>query len=302
MDPRISPIARRISVAVIATTVAGLAAGCSQGRASSPAPAPAATSAEAATGAAAQAATDPADPATWRLPMEAYLPTDEEYRRYGKAMHARVSECMRKAGYTPQPLVDVPPIGGRTLTDRRYGIHDETLSAKRGYHVDAQQQAAYDAAMQESAVSKLGPEGNRAEFECGTQSKHWFGGGDKTLGALAQELGNDAFLRAKREPEVVAAFKAWSSCMKERGYSYKEPFDANDDPRMTGREVSKPEIDTALADIACRTRSNVAKIWYDAEVRLQKDAFDKQAPALQAERKELDAILKKTADVLGGTR
>ncbi|MFE6055271.1 hypothetical protein ACFQ6N_31360 [Kitasatospora sp. NPDC056446] len=234
--------------------------------------------------------------------MEAYLPSDEESRRDTDALSVLMTECMRKSGHTLPPPVDLPRLGPKTLTDWRYGIHDAALSARRGYHPDAEEQAAYGAAMEKAAVSGGSGEYTRAENECGIQSRQRLSGSDKPAGELARSLGNDAFLRAKREPEVVAAFAAWSACMKEGGYSYREPFDANDDPRFGAQEVSRAEIDTAMADLACRSRTSVARIWFDAEARLQRTVFDQQAPALKAEREEWDAALRKAAEVLGDAR
>lgn len=308
MATRISALGRWSATAVAAAVVAGTAAGCSgvvdrglagpapsAAETSSPAPSAAETTSPTTT-----AAADPANPATWRLPMEAHLPTDEESRRFGRAMTTLVGDCMRKAGHAYSAPPELPRLGPKTLTDWRYGIHDAALSAERGYHPDAAEQAAYDAAIAKGLAAGTTGAAAEAEQACGVQSKQRLGGGDRTWGALAQTLGNDAFVRSKREPEVVAAFGAWSSCMKERGFVYKEPLDASDDRRFKGTDVSRTEIDTALADLACRARSNVAKVWFDAEVRLQEQALEQRVPALQTERRELDAALRKSADVLAG--
>ncbi|WP_329492673.1 hypothetical protein [Kitasatospora herbaricolor] len=256
-----------------------------------------------ATGAASAAAVDPANPATWKLPLEAYLPSKTEDDQLRRATNSLNQSCMAKAGFADwKPAPELPKLGPKTLTDWRYGIHDQELSSKRGYHPDAAEQSAYDEAMQKGAVSGLSGKAAETLDSCGSQSKQRIGGGDKTYGELAQRLSSDAGLRAKQQPEVTAAFKAWSGCMKQSGYSYKEPLDASDDPKFNSKDVTRLEVDTALADLKCRTSTNVAKIWYDAEVKLQKEAEEKNAPALRAERKELDSYIKNAATALSGAQ
>ncbi|AUG78590.1 hypothetical protein CFP65_3810 [Kitasatospora sp. MMS16-BH015] len=288
---------RRMSAALALIAALSTVGACSQ--ASSPArPAAAPTKA-----AAAGVAFDQADPKTWTLPMEAYLPTDAENRQLGRASAALMESCMHKAGFTAwQPAPDLPKLGPKTLTDWRYGIHEKALSSKRGYHTDAAEQEAYDVAMQAGALDGTTPENAQTRSSCADKTVGALGRTGKTYGELAQQLGNDAYLRAKQEPEVVAAFKQWSDCMKESGYSYKEPMDANDDQRFSGRDVSREEIATALADLGCRSRTQVALVWYRAEVGLQQAALEQNAQALRAERQELDAVVKKAAGVLADAR
>ncbi|BFV54953.1 hypothetical protein KCMC57_up00570 [Kitasatospora sp. CMC57] len=244
---------------------------------------------------------DEANPMTWKLPMEAYLPSDAEQAQLRKASTALTHDCVRKSGntaWTPAPAL--PKLGPKTLTDWRYGIHDQGLSAKRGYHPDLAEQAAYDAALRVGLVDGTDVLDPATLSSCGRQAAEALGGGQKTYGELAQRLANEAFIRSKQEPEVAEKFKQWSACMKESGRSYKEPLDASDDSRFTGSDVTQPEIDTALADLACRGRTGVAKTWFDAEARLQKAAQEQNAQALRAERGELDRAIKKAAGVLAG--
>lgn len=286
-------VRRRGPVALpLVALVAMAAAACAQTT-------PAKTTAQALTDT--RAVADPARPATWKLPLEAYLLTDQEDAQIRRAMNSLTEQCMRKAGYTSwSPAPDLPKLGPKTLTDWRYGIHDADLSSKRGYHPDAAEQAAYDAAMEKTAVDGTTGDTAKALSNCAQQSKQQVGGGDKTYGELAQSLANDAFLRSKQEPEVTTVFGQWSACMKESGYNYKQPLDASDDQRFGGRDVTQLEIDTALADLKCRDRTKVAWIWYQAETRLQKDSGEKNAQALRSARTDLDAAVKHAAAVLAG--
>ncbi|MFH8409583.1 hypothetical protein ACH4FX_33095 [Streptomyces sp. NPDC018019] len=259
-----------------------------------------------------------ADPATWTLPIEAYLPTDDDEQQVKKARTLLVGDCMKDLGFNWRPAPDLPKLGPKTLTDWRYGIHDAVLAKKRGYKPDAAEQAAYDRAMSQGAVEDAAEEGAKEKAlnggvaevggkavpkgGCVGQANHKISDGALERTAKAQGIANDAFTRSKRESKVVEAFAAWSSCMKEHGYNYKEPLDASDDSRFSGPEVTELEIATATADIVCRNRTHVAKIWFDAESELQNQAIDKNIEELVEARKSLDDTIKKAARVLGGTK
>ncbi|AUY52487.1 hypothetical protein [Streptomyces sp. CB01881] len=227
--------------------------------------------------------------------------TDDEQNQFGRAMGSLTEDCMHKAGYGSwSSAPDLPKVGPKTLTDLRYGIHDAVLVGKRGYHPDAAEKAAHDAAVEAAVAGGTRGAAAVAESDCGQKSKQQIGDAQSGF-QLAEQLANDAFTKAKQEPEVVAAFAQWSACMKESGYKYREPLDAVDD-RKFSRDVTKAEIDTALADLNCRSRSNVALVWYQAEVRLQKDAAERNAQALHTARTRLDATLKNVSVVLAGKR
>ncbi|KOT99370.1 hypothetical protein ADK70_03940 [Streptomyces rimosus subsp. pseudoverticillatus] len=259
-----------------------------------------------------------ADPATWTLPIEAYLPTDDDEQQVKKARTLLVGDCMKDLGFDWRPAPDLPKLGPKTLTDWRYGIHDAVLAKKRGYKPDAAEQAAYDRVMSQGAVEDTTEEGAEGKAlnggvaevggkavpkgGCLGQANQKISDGALERTAKAQEIANDAFTRSKRESKVIKAFAAWSSCMKEHGYNYKEPLDASDDSRFSSPEVTKLEIATATADIACRDRTHVAKIWFDAESELQKQAIDKNIEELVEARKSLDDTIKKAARVLGGAK
>jgi hypothetical protein len=249
---------------------------------------------------------DADNPATWTLPIEAYLPTDDERSQLYRAKVALIGDCMKEAGYAEwRAAPELPKLGPKTLTDWRYGIHDEELAARRGYKPEAAEQAAYDEAVRAGAVDGTASGGreDKALSQCAQESMESLGGADAAeYGVLAESLSNETFLRSKREPEVVKAFAAWSSCMKSKGYSYKEPLDANDDPRFASAKPTKLELSTATADIACRQDTKVARTWWEAEVRLQKEAVERNAESLDEGREKLDNSVKDAAAVLAGKK
>ncbi|MFJ5550849.1 hypothetical protein [Streptomyces sp. NPDC093225] len=243
------------------------------------------------------------DPATWTLPMEAYLPSDDERRQMARAKNVLIGDCMKKAGFGQwRAAPELPKVGPKTLTDWRYGIHDAGLSKRRGYKPEEGEQEAYDAAVEIGAVdgTSAGGADGKALQVCRGEARTRLKGDVVDYAAEAQRLGNEAYVRAKEAPEVVAAFRAWSSCMAERGYRYKQPLDASDDPRFATRDVTAEEIAAATADISCRDRTHVAKVWWQAETGLQTASLEKHAETLNKSRKDMETAVKAAAAVLAG--
>ncbi|MFB6828398.1 hypothetical protein [Streptomyces hydrogenans] len=260
---------------------------------------------------------DEKDPATWTLPIQGYLPSDTARAQISQAKKQVIGDCMKSFGFSWTPAPDLPKIGGKTFADWRYGIHDMALSKERGYKPDAAQQDAYDAAMNAGALDGLTGgvdsqtlEGGGAQEVNGKKvpTGGCIGQANRLIDAeaaqtsTAQQISAETFTRSKADTRVVRAFAAWSSCMKEKGYNYKEPLDASDDPRFSSREVTSEEISTAVSDIECRNSTGVAKVWFDAETELQKRLIEEQAEQLNQESDALDAAVKKAADILAGTR
>lgn len=260
---------------------------------------------------------DAKNPATWTLPIQGYLPSDSAKAQILQAKKQLVGDCMKTFGFPWSPAPDLPRIGGKTLVDWRYGIHDLELAKKRGYKPDADDQAAYDRAMDDGAVDETTGEADSQVLD---------GSGPKTVNGLkvpkggclgqsdrkinaqaaqtntAQQISSQTFIQSKSVSRVVKAFAAWSACMKEKGYAYAAPLDASDDPRFATPDVTAEEIATATADIGCRDRTNVAKIWFDAETGLQTQEIEGKAEQLEQEADALDGAVKKAADVMAGSR
>ncbi|MFD5200647.1 hypothetical protein ACFWM7_10945 [Streptomyces sp. NPDC058375] len=254
-------------------------------------------------------------PQSWVLPIQAYLPTDQEQAQLSQAKKILVSDCMKEFGFNWTPAPDLPRIGPKTLTDWRYGIHEMALAKERGYKPDAKEQEVYDEAVKRGAVDGAtadGPEtkalnGGIDEVEGKKVPKDGCVGSAnreidvETLQArTALGLANAAFLEAKEDSGVVKAFASWSACMKRSGYDYKQPLDASDDTKFQAPEVSPEEVATATADITCRQKTDVAWIWFQAEAALQKSAIDAHAEELSAEGKRIDAAVRNASKIVKG--
>ncbi|MFE4874869.1 hypothetical protein [Streptomyces sp. NPDC056682] len=230
------------------------------------------------------------DPATWRLPIEEYTPTKSQSLLVSTSRDQLMKNCMTAAGF-PQwaPAPDLPTVGGKTLTDWRYGIHDPAQAATRGYHPDAEAQKAYDKAMMAGAVDKSHADKGQVRHcveAAGTQVP------TVQSSETVETITGDSYKEAAKDPKVVAVFAQWSSCMKAKGYSYREPLDTVDDSRFHDpNEVSGLEIATAKADLECRSHNPVARVWFDAESALQ-------TKAIKSHQRELDALKAENASTV----
>lgn len=224
----------------------------------------------------------PDDPATWRLPIEAYTPTKPQTLLISTSRDQLIKKCMTEAGFGQwMPAPDLPTLGGKTLTDWRYGIHDAAQAAKRGYHPDADVQKAYDKAMMAGAVDKSGADQGQVR-RCAQSADAEAPVAQPS--ELVETIKGNSYKESAKDPKVVAVFAQWSACMKTKGYSYKEPLDTVDDPRFHNPyEASDLEIATAKADLDCRSRYPVAQTWFNAESALQ-------VKALKSHQSELDKV------------
>ncbi len=213
---------------------------------------------------------DPKNPATWRLPIESYMPTAQQARLVSSTRDELIDRCMDGSGY-PQwkPAPDLPALGGTTLTDWRYGIHDAELASTRGYHPAATQQEAYDEAMELGAVDTSGAPDSEVRA-CVAEIDGQVPPAQPA--DIVQRVSGEAFQESMADPTVVEVFTKWSACMKTKGYEYENPMDANDDPRFNDPEqVTDLEIATANSDIACRDKYDVARTWFDVESTIQRN-------------------------------
>ncbi|CAM5495400.1 hypothetical protein [Streptomyces canus] len=233
---------------------------------------------------------DPEDPATWRLPVETYAPTKAQTRMVSATRDELIDACMDKQGspeWTPAP--DLPDLGGTTLTDWRYGIHDAEEAHAYGYHPDPEAQKAYDDAL---AQDQSGNTDRDVLRSCVDEAD----GGVPRLAVspLVNQIGGYSYQMARETPEVQKVFEQWSECMKTKGYTYAQPMEAAEDARfITSDKATELEKDTAVADVACRDKFHVEKTWFDAEARIQEQEISKSQQELEEQRAGIKAAVAK---------
>lgn len=222
---------------------------------------------------------NPNDPATWRLPIETYMPAPSAVLTVTNVRDSLMDECMGTAGFDDwEPAPDLPNIDGRSFTDGRYGISDAEQVAKWGYHRDPALMKAYNEAMLEGAVDESGAPDEQVR-QCAEQADT--GVMVAQTDPLVEQIDIEGYKASLNEPAVKGVFAKWSSCMKAEGYTYATPPEAQEDPRFTDPEnITAEEITIAKADLACRDRYAVARTWFDTEVKLQREAIAQNQDAL----------------------
>ncbi|MEU6144265.1 hypothetical protein ABZ848_28440 [Streptomyces sp. NPDC047081] len=250
---------------------------------------------------------DPGDPATWVLPLQAYLPDPEQEDLLFQSLEDAKAACMARFGFDYRPAKPLPDFGPDTLTDLRYGIHDRQVAETYGYKpagdMDAYQEEMRQAmeantltAAEEAAMTGEG--GGKAELPeggCAGEAHRRIYGTDDQVSTLAMDLSNQAYTKAKKTEPVQKVFRSWSQCMAKRGYSYDEPLDAPSDPAFAAPKAEPAEIATALADLECRDEYRVAEVWFDTETRLQRELAEQHIQELQEAGQVLETALKAAA-------
>ncbi|MFB6842733.1 hypothetical protein [Streptomyces sp. NPDC056361] len=208
--------------------------------------------------------------------------------------------------------------GPKNGMDVRYGDHDLAKVSAYGYGwPDAAQAGAQSARSSLGADAELSPEtelalygpggrnGNAAAARtaaaptvngkavpaagCAGETEQALVGRTRTPGVL--DTSEDAITKLERrswdgmltDPRTLAVFAKWSSCMKTKGFDYKDPWAANDDPRWAPSGGKSAEaIETAKADVTCRNAFAVSETMHTVESDWQKRLL-KENPKVAAD-------------------
>ncbi|MGC0331559.1 hypothetical protein RKD23_004549 [Streptomyces sp. SAI-170] len=247
------------------------------------------------------------------LPLEAYAWTDSEERTRRQGEDLLAAQCMRGYGFdlAPRPAYQ----GDKALRDsRRYGISDPDTASRFGYRIDPADRGPKPPEENYSSAESLvlfGPQdGQGANRTADGKTVPKGGCWAKALRDLAadgpevrpdeeefaDQLAIFTYQESQKDPRVKKAFSAWSACMKDKGYSYKGPMDAVEDPAFKNTATaSRREIQVAEADVACKQRHNVIGVWYAVEVAYQERAVEQNQQQLDTLKQRKEAILRTAA-------
>ncbi|MET7288402.1 hypothetical protein [Streptomyces sp. NPDC005573] len=211
---------------------------------------------------------------THTLPIAKYEYSTTQERLIAGAKDALTRECMQRFGLSYHaPEFDTP----ETVPDRRYGISDPSEAERYGYHLaptprtvpvpptDPSYPVLYGATPTFRA-NAVPTGGCRAEAV-----RLWEKERPATEAAdTAREIAVNSFRKSLSDPSVLKVTKQWSSCMKAEGYSYSSPLAPPHGFDLDTSTVSDKEHKVAAADISCKEKSNLLKVWFGAESRIQK--------------------------------
>ncbi|MFF7971139.1 hypothetical protein [Streptomyces sp. NPDC007905] len=253
------------------------------------------------------------------LPLHAYLPdpSSDGGKAIGKAQWILAKRCMLGLGFTGFATLDTKavestyPVRQGTLTSRSttgddspYGVDDPDRAAEHGYHNRNAEQSSqpqewpadqyvaltgtFDSGDSHHAHGHPIPDGGcmgrAARKIYGPPPKATKVDGVRLSGyySLALDLWFESRKEARKDPAWRRADRAWSACMKEKGFRYADPDKASLDTAWfrTG-EPSEREKRTAAADARCKLDTDYITTAHDLEARTQKTVISRR-------RKDLD--------------
>ncbi|WP_190194995.1 hypothetical protein [Streptomyces minutiscleroticus] len=226
-----------------------------------------------------------------------------------QAIDALTAKCMARYGlqYKATP-VETPPGQSRS---RLYGITDEREASVYGYHNPERrpsgtsgkpartpdEQAVLNGKISAFAGKKV-PKGG-----CAAESSMTILSGPHKVDnvRLADELIFSSSAKAQDDSRVQSAFKKWSVCMNDSGYSYESPVAVLEDAQtFESPTPDEREINMAIADVRCKKRHNVVGVWSSVEMGYQSVAIEQNAEELKEIKENLRHEISIANDALAG--
>ncbi|MFF9849703.1 hypothetical protein [Streptomyces litmocidini] len=261
-------------------------------------------------------------------PLDAYETTDDQRRKLEQAQARVTGDCMKRFGFDFE--LPLTPAGGGRSDDSRYGLTDAAVAARYGYVPNrGARPPAKPPTQVLGASGKLalsgptdykGPQPMSLEEARAKDSGKTLNGKKVPIGGCIREgyltvyapkkgavdamfvtnLAMDANSRSREDSRVVAAVKAWSACMAEKGYTVDEPVSPQSDLGLDPNTYGGPKaIAAAKQDVACKEKANLVGIWYTVETAYQKRGIEQNAETLNQAKTELDERLKSAAALAG---
>lgn len=216
------------------------------------------------------------------LPFDGYELSLGDYYAVSDARDALTRKCMRQSGFDWE-IINRPTEVDEARNRRRYGIIEISVAERFGYH-------ANDELLDPSGISGKGrardrglsPEAARAanspDTGCAAKaSKKLAKDAEAEVGTkMFHTLGDQAMADSQKVPDVAQALRKWGECMQRKGFGYSTPRQAVNDDRWWSKGSNRPsekEIAVAVADVRCKQRTALVKVWSEAEADLQRAAI-----------------------------
>lgn len=269
------------------------------------------------------------------LPLDAYELSDRDNKRMGQATSRLVQRCMRSYGFADFPLnprrepfpkmsetftstmVSISPYGVLDLDHARrwgYGFDpDATFTPKpAGPEGRAVTQREYEVLNDFGGAGRAGavvhgrkvPKGGCT----GESSRRLLGDATKrtVLWGYVSERSEEIDKAVAKDPRVRGVFGDWSRCVQDKGFkAYGSPRDAFRDKAWrsgasdgnTAR--TKRELGTAVADVECNRKLNVAGVWWVVSDEKQRADIRRRAARYEAVRADQERLRGTLREVLG---
>ncbi|MGY0065014.1 hypothetical protein ACWY4P_52765 [Streptomyces sp. LZ34] len=208
------------------------------------------------------------------LPLDAYTLDGPQAARIAVAQDRLIESCMTRKGFH---WLRLPGRDAESWPNRgRYGLIEAEPAKRYGYHPlpDPHSEAAEAwIARREGGLTpkeRAAAYGKDGTSGCEQQAdRELLRNVPKVDFGRLDRISADTYERSQRHPDVAKAFARWSACMRAMGFHYPDPMAANNDPGWSGTAPSQAEIDTARADVTCKRRASLVRIWWRTEADYQ---------------------------------
>jgi hypothetical protein len=109
-------------------------------------------------------------------------------------------------------------------------------------------------------------------------------------------IAGEAASWTQSDPRITAADSAWSKCMAEHGYSYRNPQAAAD--KNWPSAPTSVEIATTVADVTCKNQVNLVNTWLSVEAAYQRALITQNLASLAHLQTAFQANLMRAQDIL----
>jgi hypothetical protein len=273
---------------------------------------------------------------TASFPLHAYIPdpASDGAKAVSRAQWILGKQCMVRLGFAgfatldPKAVESTYAVRQGTLTsedmpgdDSPYGVADPDLAAEHGYHnrtPDTSAQPQEWPADQYTALTGVFESGDShvshghriPEGGClGQATRKIYGAPPKVVKvdgvrlsgyySLALALWNESHEQARKDPAWKKADRAWSACMKKKGFHYPDPDEASLDSDWFGHEKpSAMEKETASADARCKLDTGYIPAVHALDVRTQKTFIGRNKEKLEALRAADERAMRKARTIV----
>jgi hypothetical protein len=253
------------------------------------------------------------------LPLDAYVPTAEQWEVLNRASGLLERDCMRRLGFSDwQP--PAPQVADGRARMFPFGIVDEQQAARHGYH-DPRAAAVSRMVSQQPRRTAEQRARDRAELAALTGDSAFgtlagrqvppggcSGEADRKLRAgapshdvdLYGQLVTEANQRTFADSRVRAVIEAWSTCMGRAGFHYDSPVELAQ-PESSLWPTPKPtraEIATAKADVTCKKQTNLPSVWLKVTAAYQQQLIERHKLSLDQVARDLEHRVRQANETL----
>jgi hypothetical protein len=227
-------------------------------------------------------------------PVDMYLPSAADFIQLNAIQVTTTNTCLAAAGEESMQVqgdiatVDQDAVSDRVSRSSLWGAFDPADMQTYGYASPPSRDDSLGLMFPNSQTGTV----------CVRKGQNAVGG------ASGAHLVDESVLPAGGPPapiqdsRVVAAYRSWSQCMRESGYTYSDPVAAMLAwPRSAGHAASNQEIATASADNLCKVSTNLVGITLAVQLAYDQRYIDQHQQQLVAFKNGWQSLLR-----AGGTK